>query len=283
MFIEIALDDLEPTTVMAARVALAALGLVGIMLARRGVRRTLADLRAAGWIGFALGVINSALPFTLIAWGQEHIDSGTAAIGNASMPIWVALLAVWWRESERAAGARLLGVLVGLVGVGVLTGAQPDTTWLAVAGTLAVIAASVSYAAGSLAAQDRMAATTPLALSTASLLGATVVLLPFGLAQLPEQVPGWDTIGAVTFLAIAATTIGILLFFRIIDRYGSFRAGLVTYLLPVTALIYGAVLLDEAITVGKMIGLVLILSGVALGSGLVRPQREPTPAPTTAP
>jgi drug/metabolite transporter (DMT)-like permease len=283
MFIEIALDDLEPTTLMAARVALAALGLVSIMLARRGVGRTLADLRAAGWIGFALGVINSALPFTLIAWGQEHIDSGTAAIGNASMPIWVAVLAVWWRDSERATGARLVGVVVGLVGVGILTGAQPDPTWLAVAGTLAVVAAAVSYAAGSLVAQDRMAATTPLALSTASLLGATVVLLPLGLAQLPEQVPGWDAIGAVTFLAIAATTIGILLFFRIIDRYGSFRAGLVTYLLPVTALIYGAVLLDEAITVGKLIGLVLILSGVALGSGVVRPQRQAAPAPTTAP
>jgi drug/metabolite transporter (DMT)-like permease len=283
MFIEIALDDLEPTTLMAARVALAALGLVAIMLARRGVRRTLVDLRAAGAIGFALGVINSALPFTLIAWGQEHIDSGTAAIGNASMPIWVAVLAVWWRDSERATGARLLGVVLGLVGVGILTGAQPQLTALAALGTLAVIAASISYAAGSLIAQDRMAETTPLALSTASMLGATLVLTPFGLAQLPSETPGWDSVGAVVFLALAATTIGILLFFRIIDRYGSFRAGLVTYLLPVTALIYGTLLLDEGLTIAKIVGLVLILSGVALGSGLVRPQRQAAPAPTTAP
>ena len=120
MFIEIALDDFAPTTLMAGRVVIASLVLVGLMVARGTVGR----LRRAGWRAFALGVINSALPFTLIAWGQEHIDSGVAAIANATFPIWVALLAIWLAHSERATGFRIVGIVVGLVGVAVLTALQ---------------------------------------------------------------------------------------------------------------------------------------------------------------
>ena len=104
MFIEIALDDLAPTTLMAGRVLVASLVLVGLM----AVSGTLGRLRRAGWRAYALGLINSALPFTLIAWGQEHIDSGVAAIANATTPIWVAILAIWLARSERPTGMFLI-------------------------------------------------------------------------------------------------------------------------------------------------------------------------------
>jgi drug/metabolite transporter (DMT)-like permease len=271
MFIEIALDDLEPTTLMAGRLVVASLVLVSLMAARGIIGR----LRRAGWRAFALGVINSAVPFTLIAWGQQHIDSGVAAIANATVPIWVALLAIWLAQSERASGLRIVGIVLGLVGVAVLAGAQPEVGTWAVVGTLAVVAASISYAIASIFLQRATERLDTITLSTATMLGATVALLPFGLAQAPHDLPGWQAAAAVVALGVAGTGIGILLFMKIISDYGSFRAGLVTYLLPVTALLYGAFLLDEEITAWMVVGLALILAGVALGSGLLRPSPAP--------
>jgi drug/metabolite transporter (DMT)-like permease len=271
MFIEIALEDLEPTTLMAGRCLVAVVFLLGVVIATGTLRR----LRSAGWFVVALGIINSALPFTLIAWGQQHIDSGVAAIGNSSVPIWVAILAIWMAYSERATGLRIVGIVLGIVGVAVLTGAQPETDRWAVAGTLAVVAASVLYALASLLLQRQTGRLDPLTLSTTTMVGATATLLPFGIVQAPNDVPGWEAIGAVLALGLAGTGAGILIFMKIITDYGSFRAGLVTYLLPVTALLYGAFLLDEKVTGWMIVGLLLILSGVALGSGLVRPARAP--------
>jgi drug/metabolite transporter (DMT)-like permease len=117
--------------------------------------------------------------------------------------------------------------------------------------------------------------------TTASLIGAALALLPLGLAQLPGSVPGWKVIGSVVALGVAGTAIGQLIYYRMIETDGSARTSLVTYLLPVTALFYGAGLLGEPITIEEIVGLVLILAGVALGSGLVRAarRREPAPAP----
>jgi drug/metabolite transporter (DMT)-like permease len=269
MFIEIALDDLEPTTLMAGRCLVAMTFLLGLM----AFTGALGKLLRAGWPAFALGVINSALPFTLIAWGQQYIDSGVAAIGNATVPIWVAVFAIWLAQSERATGLRIVGIALGIVGVGVLTGAQPETDRWAVAGTLAVIAAAVLYAVASLLLQRLTGRLDPVTLSTTTMIGATAALLPFGIAQAPGELPGWEAIGAVLALGLAGTGAGILIFMKIISDYGSFRAGLVTYLLPVTALFYGAFLLDEQVTGWMIVGLLLILSGVALGSGVLRPAR----------
>src|SRR5688572_13235134 len=237
MFIEIALDDLAPTTLMAGRLIVASVALVSLMAARGMLGR----LRRAGWRAFALGIINSAVPFTLIAWGQQHIDSGVAAIANATVPIWVALLAIWFAQSERATGFRIVGIVLGLVGVAVLAGAQPEVDAWAIAGTLAVVVASMLYA----------------------------------IAQARRDAPGWEAIASVVALGVAGTGVGILIFMKIISDFGPFKAGLVTYLLPVTALLYGALLLDEAITAWMVVGLVLILAGVALGSGLLRPSASP--------
>jgi drug/metabolite transporter (DMT)-like permease len=271
MFIELALEDLAPTTLMAARLLVSVVLLASLMTVQRGLRSTLTELRGVGLGTFALGILNSALPFTLIAWGQQHIDSGVAAIGNATVPIWTAVLAIWLAQSERANGARLVGIALGIVGVAVLTGAQPAVDAWAVVGTLAVVLASVSYAAAALLIQRRM--TDPITFSTAMLIGAAVVLLPFGLVQAPSEAPGWKAVGAVLALGVAGTAIGIVIFTRLIKEYGSFRAGLVTYLLPVTALLYGTLLLDEPVNAWMLLGLALILSGVALGSGLLRPAR----------
>ena len=190
MFIKVAGRAFEPTTMIMLRLLIASSLLLLVLAVQRGWAATLAEMRALGWEGFALGLVNGAIPFTLIAWGERHIDSGVAAIANASMPIFVVLLAIRWKPSETVRGLRLVGFMVGLVGVGVLAGIHPEGGWWGAVGTLAVVVASVAYAIGSLWGQRLIARTSGLVLSTTSMLGGLLVLLPFGLAQLPSDVPG---------------------------------------------------------------------------------------------
>src|SRR5215217_5065906 len=159
LFIEVADRALEPTTLMGARLLVAAAVLVPVFVVSRGGRSALAELGRVARPGMVAGVVAAALPFTLIAWGQKHIDSGTAAIANASMPIVVVLLALRVRKSESARGSRL-------VGVGVLAGANPPGGWWGVAGTMAVVAAAFFYAAGALYAQHHIEAVPVLVFST---------------------------------------------------------------------------------------------------------------------
>jgi drug/metabolite transporter (DMT)-like permease len=281
MFIKVANRAFEPATMMMLRLLIASLVIVLVLAAQRGWSASAADVRRLGWEGFGLGVVNGAIPFTLIAWGEKYIDSGVAAIANASMPIFVVLLAIRFKPSERVRGLRLAGFLIGLVGVGVLAGVHPEGGWWGVAGTLAVVLASVSYAVGSLWGQRLVHGTSGLTLAAASMIGGLLVLLPFGLWQLPSAVPGWKETGSVLALAIFGTALAQIILYRALRSDGAARVSLVTYLLPVTALFYGVVLLGESLTWEELAGMVLILGGVALGSGAVRfPRREPVAAPS---
>jgi drug/metabolite transporter (DMT)-like permease len=282
MFIKIAVDDLAPTTTMFLRLLFSALPLLALVAYRLGRRPAAEQLRSVTKPAIILGVINTALPFTLIAWGETRIDSGVAAIGNASMPLFVVLLALRFIPSERATGFRLVGILLGLVGVAVLVGVNPQGGWAGVLGTLAVIAASLSYAAGSLYTQTLLTDVRNDVLAAASIAWGAIWLAPFGAVQAPSAFPGWAPIAAVLALALLGTVAGQLLYFRLIYSYGSSRASLVVYLLPVTALFYGALLLGEPITASAVIGLALILTGTPIASGVLRfPRRRP--AVVTAP
>jgi drug/metabolite transporter (DMT)-like permease len=281
LFIKVAVEEIEPTAMMDLRLLLAAAVLVPFIAVRFGTRRAVAEVRSTGAGAFILGVINMAFPFVLIAWGEKHIDSGVAAIANASVPIFVALLAIRFNPSERVTGMRLVGVVLGLVGVGVLTGLDPEGGWWAVAGTLAVVVASLSYASANLYTQHRFPRTSPLVITAASVLAASLVLLPFALLQLPDAMPSWKALASVAALGIAGTAVALLFFYAMLNRYGASRASLVTYLLPPFALVYGVVFLDERMTVNAVLGLVLILAGVAFGSGFVRVARRGEAAPAT--
>jgi drug/metabolite transporter (DMT)-like permease len=248
---------------------------------RLGAREAVAEVRSTGAGAFILGVSNMAIPFVLIAWGEKHIDSGVAAIANATVPIFVALLAIRFNPSERVRGWRLVGVAMGLVGVGVLAGVNPEGGWWGVAGTLAVVVASLSYASANLYTQQRFPATSPLVITTASVLAASLLLLPPALFQLPEEMPSWEALASVAALGIAGTAFALLFFYAMLTRYGASRASLVTYLLPPFALFYGVVFLDERMTLSALLGLILILAGVAMGSGVLRMARRRAPAPAT--
>jgi drug/metabolite transporter (DMT)-like permease len=281
MFIKIAVEELEPTTTMAGRLVLSAIPLVGLLVLRHGWSKAWREMRKITKPAIVLGAVNTALPFTLIAWGETRIDSGIAAIANASVPIFVAVLAIRFRPQEKSTGLRLFGILLGIAGVAILAGVGPEGGWWGVAGTMAVVLASFAYAIGTMYTQSILVETENLVLAAASITWGAILLLPFGVAQAPSEMPSWDAIGSVAALGLLGTFVGQLLFFRLIYDYGSARAALVVYLLPVTALFYGAFFLDEPITVQAIIGLVLILVGTALGSGLAlrrRRRAEPVPA-----
>ena len=281
MFIKVADRAFAPATMMMLRLALASSLLLVVLLAQRGWHATVRDMRRLGWEGFGLGVVNGAIPFTLIAWGEKYIDSGVAAIANASMPIFVVLLAIRFKPSERVYGLRLVGFLVGLAGVGVLAGVHPEGGWWGVAGTMAVVVASVSYAVGALWGQRLVVRTSGLTLAATTMLGGLLVLLPLGLWQLPSSVPGWKESGSVVALAVIGTALAQIILYRVLRSDGAARVSLVTYLLPMTALLYGVFLLGEPLTWQELGGMALILGGVALGSGAVKfPRREPDVAPS---
>ena len=281
LFIKVAVREIEPTAMMDLRLLLAAAVLLPILVVRLGLKGSVREIRSTGTGAFILGVTNMAFPFVLIAWGEKHIDSGVAAIANATVPIFVAILAIRFNPSEQVRGVRLAGVVLGLVGVGILTGLHPQGGWWGVAGTLAVVVASLSYASANLFTQHRFPRTSPLVITTASTLAASLVLLPFALLQLPDAMPSWKALASVAALGLAGTALALLFFYAMLARYGASRASLVTYLLPPFALFYGLVFLNERMTLNAVLGLLLILAGVALGSGVFQLARSRSAATAT--
>jgi drug/metabolite transporter (DMT)-like permease len=268
LFIKVGVRDLSPAALIELRLLCAAPLLVAFAVQRYG----LPALRAAWRPGVVLGVLNAAVPFTLIAWGEKYVDSGVAAVANSSVPIWLAILAVWFVPSERSTGWRAVGIVLGLAGVAVLAGVHPAGGLKGAAGTGAIILASISYAAANLYAGRRMSAGGPV-LAANSMVVAFLVLLPLALATLPSEAPGWKAVGSGVALGLLGTAIAQILSYRMISIYGSSRSVLVAYMLPAFALLYGAVFLDESLSWQKLGGLALILGGVGLGSGLVTRRR----------
>jgi drug/metabolite transporter (DMT)-like permease len=215
-----------------------------------------------------LGLVNTAIPFFLIAWGQQYIDSGLASIFNASAPLFTALFAIGYDRSQRATGSRLAGILVGFAGVVLLVVFELTGGEKAVAGGLAVVAASACYGIGGLYAGRRFDGLPPSLVAFGALCWSTLVVLPVGVAQ--SSSPGWEALLSVLYLGVLATGAAYLLYFGLIAGAGAAKAVLVTYLVPSLALLYGAAFLDEEITAVAILGLLLVLAGVALGTGTVR-------------
>jgi drug/metabolite transporter (DMT)-like permease len=267
MLIKIADRQLAPATLILGRLASATLLLAAIALVQLGPRRTREELRGAWRWLVVVGLVNTALPFWLLSWGETRIDSGLASIIQGAVPIFNALLAFAFFREERVFGIRLVGLGVGFVGVALLVGAQPQGKLLA---ALAVVAMALCYAIGTLLAGRHLRRTPPLVVALASTGVSTLAALPFGIAQAPAGMWHGETIMAILVLGFVGTAIAYLLFFALIQRAGANYATLVTYLVPPIALAYGAIFLDEKFGAVAFAALALILVGVALATGLVR-------------
>ncbi len=275
LFIKVGVRDFQPATLMSLRLVIAFVPLfVFVAVTRGGARRAAHEIASVWRVGLVLGLLSAAVPFTLVAFGEKHIDSGVAGVAQASLPVFTALLALKFMPSERATGQRIAGIALGLIGVGVLTGVDPGNGWWAVVGTLAVVLSSVSYAAGGLFGQMQTASIPGPVLATATTFYGAIVLLPWGLAELPSHPPGWKSVASLFALALGGTAAAQLLLFHLLRVHGAAKVSLVTYLMPPFAIFYGATILGEPLRWSALAGLGLILLGVALGSGTVLLRRR---------
>jgi drug/metabolite transporter (DMT)-like permease len=279
MLIKIADRELAPATLILGRLGSAAVVLAVVAVVRLGARRTLAELRAAWPILVVVALVNTALPFWLLSWGETRIDSGLASIIQAAVPIFTAVLAFAFFREARVTGLRLVGLGIGFVGVGLLVGAQPQGKLLA---ALAVVAMALCYALGGLLVGRHLAETSSLVVALASTGVAAVASLPAGVAQAPPHVWGGETIMAILVLGVVGTGLAYLLYFGLIQRAGPTYAALVTYLVPPIALAYGAIFLGERVSPAALGALALVLVGVALGTGALRPERLRRTVPSSA-
>jgi drug/metabolite transporter (DMT)-like permease len=267
LFIKVAVRELTPATLITGRLGLAALTLALLVPFMVGTGETVRQLRDNAWWLLVVALVNTAIPFWLLSWGETRIDSGLASIIQASVPIFNALIAFVAFREVRVTGAPLLGVAIGFVGVALLVGAQPEGKVL---GALAVVGMAFCYGVGGLLTGRYLKPAQPVVVAFASTAIATLVWLPVGVAEAPSQMPGWKTIGSVVALGIPGTALAYLLFFGLITGAGAAYTSLVTYLIPPIALAYGAIFLDERFGAYAFGGLALILAGVALGTGAVR-------------
>jgi drug/metabolite transporter (DMT)-like permease len=266
LFIKLGVDELEPAVVAFGRLAVGAAILLPVAAARGGLGRLRPHLRTVA----ALGALNNALPFWLLGFAETRIDSGLTAVIQAAAPIFTVVLAIRLDPSQRVTGARLAGIAIGFVGVTLLVGAQ---TGGQVVGALAVLGAALCYAISALVAGTRARSIPPLHVAAGQLGCGALLIAPFGLLQLPGSVPPAKTILAIVALGSLGSALAYVLYFALIARAGASRAILVTYLVPAFALVYGAVFLGENVTASALGGLVLILAGTALATGVARLRR----------
>ncbi len=279
LFIKVAVEDIEPGPMMAARCLGAGAMLAAYLVFTLGRQRAVAELVRSWRPALVLGAVNAAIPFWLVAWGEKHIDSSVAGIAQSTVPIFTFILATRFLPHEHVGAARIVGVALGFLGVAVLAGFDPSGGWWAVAGTLAIVLSSLSYASAGIYGQLRVQSVAGPVLATGSMLAGGLFLLPLALVQFPSHAPDAEAVASVLALTVLGTALAQLILFRMLRLFGSRRLSLVTYVIPGFAVFYGAAFLDEPVSPAALGGLALILAGVALASGAQflrgRAQEEP--------
>jgi len=267
LLIKYALEDFSPAFVVFGRTLLAACALLlAVRLQGPGARRALrATLRRPG-MALLLGALAIALPFLLITFGELEVPSGLTAVLLSPAPLFVALFAPLLDRSELLGRVQALGAIVALAGVALLVGVESVATLGELLGALAVVAAAASYALSSFVVKNQYTGVPPTVTSAVAVGAAALLSAPFAAVSPPHHAPGLRALLAVGGLGLGGTALAFIVFYRLIAELGAGRASLVTYLAPAFALAYGSVLLDETITPATIVGIVLILGGVALAA-----------------
>ena len=270
-FNAIAVTALPPFTIVAARVVLGAAFLYVVLRATGG--RLPTDRRS--WGSFVImGILNNVLPFSLITWGQGHIASGLASILNATTPLFTVIVAHYLTNDERMTPLRVGGIVAGFLGVVVMIGGDV----LAEAGNhllpeIAVLAASVSYAFSAIYARRfSQRGLAPLATAAGQITASAAMMVPIALIVdrpwlLP--LPGPAVFGALIGLGALATCLAYIIYYRLLATAGSVNLMLVTLLIPVTAVLLGALFLGERLAANHFIGMAAIAVGLAAIDGRV--------------
>jgi drug/metabolite transporter (DMT)-like permease len=271
MWIKIAVQEVGPITLVAFRVLFGLLfGVVVISIQRIAWPRTLKE-----WIPLVvLGIANIAIPFFLISWGEQSIDSAVASILNATVPLFTILIAHYLLHDDKMTWPKVLGLLLGFAGVVILMSKDIGDSLGSVLGQLAVVLASAFYAGGAVYARKTTQHMPGIMRSAGPLLPATVVMwLATFLVESPVEIPQLGiTWIALLFLGILGSGFAFVLSYYLIHEIGPTRTSMVTYLFPLGGVILGVAFLNEELSWQLLVGAVLIVLSLAVAN--IQPQKQ---------
>lgn len=279
LFIKVAVGGMTPSTVAATRMALGLVVLTTV-LRLRGLRL---PGGAVWWRHFAVvAVVGSALPFTLLAWGEQHVSSALTSVLNAATPLFAAVFVAAFL-GERLRAMQVAGLLLGFAGVGVAAGlAGSDLAASSRAGEAAALVAAMCYGASFAYSRRHLVGIPPLAAATGQLAAGTALLLPValvtsvrdGISVTPRRLL------AIGLLGVFGTGVAYVLNYRSIAELGATVASVVTYLIPVVAVAVGVAFLHEAFELRLLVGGALTVGGIVLLNGWpLRPRSAAHPSP----
>ncbi len=279
LFMRIAVPEFGVMPLVEIRVGVAAVFLLGVLAWRRQLGGIEGQVLPLTFLGF----VNSALPFALFAYATIFITAGTAAVLNASVPLFGGLVAFVWLR-DRLTPARIVGLIVGFAGVMILVWDKVSLNGRGSAlAMIAGLSASFSYAIAANFAKKRLSKVDPIVTAGGSTIAASVLLLPFAVATWPEKMPSLVSWLCVVALGIGGTGIAYILYFRLIKHVGPAKAVAVTYLVPVFGILWGLLILREPVTPSMLIACAVILLGTALATGTLFRPATPIPSPAATP
>jgi drug/metabolite transporter (DMT)-like permease len=265
LFIRVAVPEFGVVALMAVRVALAAVVLTPMLLLRGQFGQVVKH-----WPAIALmGVLHYAIPFSLFAYSMLTLSAGYSSVINASAPLFAGLIAWFWL-GERINSSRATGLVVGMVGVVLLVWDKFAIGSGSVAlAAFASVLAAFCYGLAAVLAKKKLAGVDPIAVAGGSMLVAALVLLPLSFLLWPATVPSLNAWSMVAVLGVVCTAAAFVLYFRLIASIGPSRAITVTFIIPIFAVVFGAIFLDESVTASMVGGGLVVVLGTALSTGLV--------------
>src|SRR5579859_3703691 len=263
LFIKIAVHELDPTVVVFARATIAAVVLIPMAIHAMTLRQLFRH-----WPIFLLfSIIHMVGPFLLISYGEQHVSSSLASLLIASMPLQVALLALGFDKSERVNGPRLIGMLIGMVGLVILLGFDVGgdrQQWL---GVVFILLAATGYASGALLLKHRPLVELPrVSVAAAECSITTIILLPLSLSRLPNTIPSLQAIVSLLILGLICTALALPTFFALVAEVGAGRGTVINYVSPAVSVLLGVMLLHEQLTIATIAGFLLIIGGSYLST-----------------
>lgn len=274
-FIKVALQEVSPFILAFSRVVLATIVLMPIAW-RRGALRSLGRYRGAI---FAFGLVEFAIPFSLISLGERWISSSVTGILIAMVPLSVALIQRFFGIREALGAWRIAGLAIGLIGVAALLGTGPISGPLGWAGVACMLLSTLCYAVGPLIIQRHLHGLDSIGPLAASLLVASVILLIPAAVEIPSSLPSAKALMSIAVLGVVCTAIAMLLMFYLVHHAGAARASVITYINPAVATLLGVLVLDEHLGLGGFIAFALILLGSWLATrGAANRTRSPNEA-----
>ena len=256
-FIKVAVQELSPVILAFSRVALATLILMPIAW-RRGALRSLGRHKAAIC---AFGLVEFAIPFSLISVGERWISSSVTGILIAMVPLSIALIQRFFGIRESLGAWRIAGLAIGFIGVAALLGTGSISGSLGWAGVGCMLLATIGYAVGPLIIQRHLHGLDSIGPLALSLLVASIVLFVPAVMELPAGLPSAAALASIAVLGVVCTAVAMLLMFYLVHHAGASRAAVITYINPVVAALLGVLVLDEHLGIGGFVAFVLILLG----------------------